>query len=271
MGIISSIKSGLNSITSVRFSRKMNKLIKNSDSQTVVFTNVRRVDDVAISSYAIDAALDDNSPVWLLSDQGKILLTKAASDVNIPSTIVPPIAGEYILICDYAATRTDFRGRHFSYTREPKLISDDSFAYVFDAEDKTLSCTANADAVDLFKEILEYRKTKAAPELSRITIEIFYDSKRDSKVKFYYTEFGIYVDGVKLGNVEKGKSKIFAVTEGTHELKIKTFFSEDHSKPLSFDIAYDQHLKFSCGYTKIARWIPFPCPFIDGIEVEKIN
>lgn len=267
MGIISSIKSTINDINVIKFLRKMGKLAEISAPQTLILTNVRRIDDIKISSYAIDAAVDDNSPVWLLSDQGKILLTKAAPDVDIARTIIPPVPGEYILICDYAANRKDFRGRHFSYIREPKIISSDVFAYLFNEDTNILICTVNDSAVNSFKKIIEYRQGQASPETARTTIEI----SRDEHGKLYGTEFRVYVDDVNLGKVAKSKSKIFAITEGEHKLKIKTFAGGDRSKSLSFNISYGQHLKFHCGYTRIARLIPCPLPIIEGIEIIKIN
>lgn len=167
MGIISAIKDTMMEATIDTFWEPMGNLLKSNDPNTVAFTNVRRIDDVAISSYAIDAAVDDDSPVWLLSDQGKILLTRATADVDIARTIVPPEKGEYILICDYAAARSDFRGRYFSYTRVPNLISNDIVAYYFDMQNHILVCSTETNVVDTFKRIIEYRHKKIIPEFAR--------------------------------------------------------------------------------------------------------
>ena len=154
MGITNFFKGFLGDVRNFSFISEMESLAKKSDSQTSVFTNVRRIDDVHISSYAIDGALEDHSPVWLLSDQGKIFLAKAAPAVNVEQKTIPPVAGDYIFICDYNIRRQDFRTEHFSYTRDAKTISDDIFAYFFEPTENILICSVNDDAVKGFKKIL---------------------------------------------------------------------------------------------------------------------
>lgn len=257
------------------FWEPMGNLIKNNDPNTVVFTNVRRIDDVTISSYAIDAAVDDDSPVWLLSDQGKILLTKVEADVDIARTIVPPKEGEYILICDYAATRTDFRGRHFSYIRVPNLISNDIVAYYLDIKEHILVCSTETNVVDTFKKIIEYRKKKIPSEFARTCIEIFREDKsflRRPPRSWFFSNYKIYVDGVKVGKVGSGESKILAMTVGKHELKLKNIFGLEMSETIDFEIEQDQHLKFSCKYLPKAYiiWIWFLFSK-NVIELKKTN
>lgn len=234
------------------FWEPMGKLLKSNDPNTVAFTNVRRIDDVAISSYAIDAAVDDDSPVWLLSDQGKILLTRATADVDIARTIVPPEKGEYILICDYAAARSDFRGRYFSYTRVPNLISNDIVAYYFDVKNHILVCSTEVEVVKTFKEIIEYRQKKLLPEITRTNIEI----SREDRIFFLrpwqswsiFSNYDIYVDGVKVDEISSGESKFLAMTPGRHELRIRNVFGLEVSDTINFEIEKNQHLKFSCKY-----------------------
>lgn len=232
------------------FEENLVKLANGGDAQTSVFTNVRRIDDVFISKYAIDEALVDDSPVWLLSDQGKILLSKSDTE-----EIIPPVAGDYISIRDFNARRSDVGTEHFSYTRDPKTISNDVFAYCFDAATNILICTVNADAVDTFKKIFERRKKNMPPELARTAIEI-------SRKKLFFclspfqswlfSNYKVYLDGVKVGNVGSGESKILAITPGRHELKLQNFFGLEKSEAINFEIKENQHLNFSCRYLWMA-------------------
>ena len=258
MGIFSFITGAMNEALEIGFIEKMSELAK-GDAQTSVFTNVRRIDDVFISEYAINEALLDDSPVWLLSDQGKILLCNPQSLTNSDNLLIPPVKGNYTLICDYNARQKDVRTNHFSYTREPKTISNDIVAYTFNAENSILICSVNSDAVDRFKKILESRKKNRAPELSRITIKIsrnnvFFSFRPPQS--FIFPNYKIYVDGVKVGKVGNGESKILAMTSGRHELKLKNVFGLEMSETIHFEIEQDQHLKFSCKYLPKA-YIPF--------------
>lgn len=275
MAIPNVFKDMLGDLKHINFLRLIENLADNNDAQTSVFTNVRRLDDVYISSYAVDAALDDYSPVWLLSDQGKILLAKAAPASDVEHKTVPPAEGDYIFICDYNARRQDVRTRHFTYTRDPKTISDDVIAYFFYEEKNTLICTANSDAVAAFKKYLAYRQAKASPETARITIDVARSSQWSFNIFNWFMPFNVYVDGVKLGSVGSGKSKLFAMTEGEHELRIKTLLRLERSAPLRFNIAFNQHLKFKSEFATIAL-IPFGfcatvLPGVKGIKVTKID
>ena len=275
MAIPNVFKDMLGDLKQINFLSKIENLAAKYDAQTSVFTNVRRIDDVYISSYSIDAALDDYSPVWLTSDQGKIFFAKAAPAVDVEHKTVPPVAGDYIFICDYNARRQDVHARHFTYTRDPKTISDDVVAYMFDEETNTLTCTANSDAVAAFKKFLAYRQAKASPETARITIDIARKSQTSFNCFNWFMPFSVYVDGVKLGTVGNGKSKLFAMTEGEHELRIKTLLRLERSAPLRFNIAFNQHLKFKSEFATLAL-IPFGfcatvLPGVKGIEVTKLN
>lgn len=250
MGIFSFITRAMNEALETGFIEKMAELSK-GDAQTSVFTNVRRIDDVFISEYAINEALLDDSPVWLLSDQGKILLCNPQSLTNNNNLIIPPVKGDYTLICDYNARQEDVRTNHFSYTRDPKIISNDIVAYTFNAENNILICSVSSDAVDRFKKILENRKKNRAPELSRITIEIsrnnVFFSFRPLQ-SFIFSNYKIYIDGIKIGKIGNGESKILAMTAGQHELKLKNVFGLELSETVNFEIKQDQLLKFSCKY-----------------------
>ena len=247
MGIFKFITGIMNDAIEETFVENLIKLANGGDAQTSLFTNVRRIDDVFISNYAIDEALVDDSPVWLLSDQGKILLCK-----NDAEDIIPPVAGDYISIRDFNARRADVTTKHFSYTRDPKTISNDVFAYYFDAVKNILICTVNDDAVNTFKEIFERRKKNVSPELARTTIEIsrnnvFFSFKPAQSHLF--SNYGIYLDGVKVGSVGNGESKILAMTAGQHELKLKNFFGLERSETINFEIKENQHLNFFCRYS----------------------
>lgn len=250
------------------FKENLVKLANSGDAQTSVFTNVRRIDDVFISAYAIDEALVDDSPVWLLSDQGKILLSKSDAE-----EIIPPVAGDYISIRDFNARRSDVRTEHFSYTRDPKTISNDVFAYYFDAATNVLICTVNAEEVDTFKKIFERRKENLPPELARTAIEI----SRDNVFFFIkcwnidFGNYGVYIDGVKVDSIGNGESKILAVTAGQHKLKLKNFFGLERSEAINFELEENQRLKFSCRYLPKA-YIPYSAllPGLKIIELTKI-
>ena len=158
MGIFSFFKEIGNVKSLIQFENKINDLHDKSDPQTTGFTNVRRIDDVYISEYAINTALDDFAPVWLLSDQGKIFLSKAAPASEVEHKTIPPVAGEYIFICDCSAQHQDVTRKHFTYRRDPKTISNDIFAYLFDEKKNILVCTVNTEAVEIFKKIVAYRQ-----------------------------------------------------------------------------------------------------------------
>lgn len=275
MAILNVFKELFGDLRKINFIGKMELLAEKADPQTAVFTNVRRLDDVYLSEYAIDAALDDYSPVWLLSDQGKIFLAKAAPASDVEHKTVPPAEGDYIFICDYNARRQDIRTRHFTYTREPKTISDDVVAYLFDAEKNILICTANADAVEAFKKIVAYRQAKASPETARITIDISRNKQWSANSMTWFKAFNVYVDGVKIGSVDSGKSKMFAMTEGEHELRLKTIFGMERSEPVRFNIAFNQHLKFRSEFSTLALLPLVGCatmlPSVKGIELIKVN
>ena len=270
MGIVNFVTGLMDEAIETTFIENLDKLVNSGDPQTSVFTNVRRIDDVFISAYAIDEALADDSPVWLLSDQGKIFLSKIADEREI----IPPVPGDYIAIRDFNARRTDVETEHFSYTRDPKTISNDVFAYFFDAEKNILVCSVNADAVDTFKTIFKGRKEKILPELARTAIEISRGSVffLIREWNFDFGDYGVYIDGVKVDSIGNGESKFLAVTAGQHELKLKNFFGLEKSEPLTFEISENQHLKFSCKYIPKA-FIPcvFLFPNIKAIELTKMN
>lgn len=270
MGIINYFKGFFNDISTLKFAMKMQDLSDKGDSQTSTFTNVRRVDNVFISSYAIDAALDDFSPVWLNSDQGKLLLLQVAPSFDVEHKIIPPLPGEYIFVCDYNAHRQDVKTKHFRYIRDAKTSSNDIFAYLFEESTNTLICTINPDATKTFKKIIEYRRAKASPETARVTIEVSRKNQWTIMWEHFFS-FNVYLDGIKIGTVSNGGTKLFGLLAGTHELKIKNFFGLEQSNPVSFDIQQNQHLKFSCKYSLWAQIFPYFSflPKVKGIELEQ--
>lgn len=155
MGLITSFLNGVaNLMNETDFEVKIEEAVKNKDSQTVVFVNVCRIDDAKLSQYAIDTALNDNSPVFIKSDQGQAILVKADANNHVETSIVPPYKGEYIFVCDYNANRADVQCEHYSYTRDPRIISNDIFAYKYYEKERILCCTVKTDIVDAFKKLL---------------------------------------------------------------------------------------------------------------------
>jgi len=84
---------------------------------------------------------------------------------------------------------------------------------------------------------------------AKTTIEIF---RKWRWVDFLFGA-NVLVDGVKIGKVSNGQTKIFEVTPGVHQLQLKmnwSFLSGFlRSRPTDFRIDEGGALKFNCDFT----------------------
>ncbi|MBQ9479556.1 MAG: hypothetical protein IJU71_08385 [Selenomonadaceae bacterium] len=281
MGIINWFKSGINEAKALwalsKFESVISKLLNQSDEHTTFFTNVRRIDDVVMSDYAIDAALDDGAPVYMLSDQGKILLARADRDDHIEKKLVPPQEGEYIFVCDYNAAREDVRTEFFSYIRDSKSSSDDIVACYFEPDKKRLCCTSNAEAVKHFKAFLSLRSGKE-PDVPLETATRLEFTRKKRNMFFAGGAYNLYVDGVKLGDIGNGKFKSYSVEPGEHVIQAKYMILGSipyiKSRTLNITVAENQALQLETNYNAIGifgRLIPYltALPGVYGIDLNR--
>ena len=268
MGLTNLINKAANFIGATNFSVTMEDLVEKNDGQTTVFTNIRRIDGAYISGYAIDAALDDNAPVFLASDQGQILLVKCEAGESPETSMVPPLPGDYICIADFMGNREDVVTEHYRYIRDSRTISDDVFAYLYDEKNRVLACSVNPEAVKSFKELADYRKSHTSPLFARTKMAI----NRPWRFVGMWISHNVYLDGAKIGSLSNGGSDLFAISPGTHELKIKGCFGLAKSNGLTFSIQEGDTITVSSDYKSLFRmpyWYMLPNYFgiIPSLEV----
>ena len=252
MGLANLLNKVSNFMGKTTFSVMMENLVKNNDGQTTVFTNVHRIDGADISSYAIDAALDDDSPVFLVSDQGQILLVKCEVGESPEASIVPPRPGDYTCIVDFMGNREDVVTEHYRYIKDSRTASNDVVAYFYDEKSRVLVCSANPEAVKSFKELVDYRKSQASPLLARTKMTI----NRPWRFVGMWISHNVHLDGTKIGSLSNGGSDLFAISPGTHELKIKGCFGLARSNELTFSIQEGNTIKVNSDYKFLFR-IPY--------------
>lgn len=254
-----------NVVSEVSYECTMKNLIKSPDSKTVVFTNVCRIDGVLLSSYAVEAALDDGSPVYLQSDQGNIMLAKGEADNHIEET-VPPQQGDYIFICDYNLQRKDVLTEYYNYKREKNILSNDVFAYYFDKEKRILCCTINEEAVKEYKDMEDYRKERMLPIFANTKLEInakLLFSRICAWTHFGLSKYKIYINGRVMGEVA-GSKDYLAIEPGKYEIKIQNMFGLERSNVIEVTIKEGECLKLIVDYNLLAR-IFWCWPYLLGI------
>ena len=262
MGLTNFFKSLSNEVTKAAFEAHMESLIKKADSKTVVFTQVRRIDGESLSSYAIEAALEDGSPVYLQTAQGKVMLAKGEFDNHIENT-VPPEKGDYIFICDYNIQREDIYTEYYNLKRESNTQSDDIFAFYFLEEKGVLCCSANEEAVRYFKDV--YEKKNIMPMLAKTTLEI--NAKLFSRIcawsHFGLSSYKLYIKGEKFG-VISGEKEYFAIEPGEYNICVKNMFGLERSNTIKITVKEGECLKLHTDYNMLARSI-WCFPYILGV------
>lgn len=71
--------------------------------------------------------------------------------------------------------------------------------------------------------------------------------------------YGVYIDGKKVGTIANGDTKEFVVTPGHHSIVTKIDWCS--SKTITFDIGHDEIKEFKVGGFKNAKWL-MPVAFI---------
>ena len=161
VGLFGFLTKANNWMSNFNFTFTMEQLAKEGDAQTKVFTNICRVDGASISSYAVDTALDNNAPVYLLTDQGMVLLVKSGVNNNLVNTIVPPVPGDYICFTDGASKCMNVETEYYRYIIDEIITSNDIYAYWYDDVKHVLYCSTNEKAVKEFEEVMSYRRNTA--------------------------------------------------------------------------------------------------------------
>jgi hypothetical protein len=65
--------------------------------------------------------------------------------------------------------------------------------------------------------------------------------------------YGVYIDGKKVGTIANGETKDFVVTPGHHSIVTKIDWCS--SKTINFDISNDELKEFRVGGFKNAKWL----------------